>query len=174
VSDLNGQDKWVLLGVITGVHGVRGHVRLKSFTENPSDIETYGPLKTSQGEFVDLHILHSQKDHLVAQISGVTTREKAEALKGVEFYAERARFSLLEEEEFYTTDLIGLLVQDQDGHPLGKVINVENYGAGDLVLVEEDNGKRWMVPFRKEFVPVINLQQQYLELDADLFASLKA
>ncbi len=145
------------LGVITGAHGVRGLVKVKSFTEVPEDVAAYGPLTDEGGARVfTLTVTGRSKDALLTRVEGVTDRDQAQALRGTRLYVPRDVLPALDEEEtYYHADLLGLAAEDPEGRPLGRVAAVHNFGAGDLL--ELDGEGRRLVPFTREAVPVVDL-----------------
>ena len=149
----------VCLGVIAGAHGVRGLVRIKSFTEVPLDITAYGPLGDEAGtRHFEVTAKSEAKGMVLAAVAGVTDRDAAEALKGTRLYVERAALPAPEdEEEFYHADLIGLVAEDRAGQRIGRVIAVQNFGAGDLLEIECPDGTELLLPFTKAVVPEIDL-----------------
>ncbi|TXH37698.1 MAG: 16S rRNA processing protein RimM [Rhodospirillaceae bacterium] len=175
----------VLVGAITGAHGVRGEVKVKSFTAEPAAITAYGPLFDESGtRRFDLTLTAkggdlptkaaSSKALLIGRIDGIVDRTKAEALKGQRLFVPRAQLPANEDpEEFYLTDLIGLAVRDKHGADFGRVIDVANYGAGDLLMVEGSAEGDFDVPFAKAFVPEIDLAGGFLTVDLpdDFFAA---
>lgn len=167
------------MGVILGAHGIKGEVKVKSFAARPSDIAAYGALSDAkESRSFDLKVTGSSdatRGIVIARLSGVADRNAAEALKGTELYVARDRLpKLADAEEFYFADLIGLLAVNADGAPYGRVVSVDNYGAGDLLLVApEDAADRdsFVVPFTKAFVPVVDVAagRVVLNLPADFF-----
>ena len=161
----------VLVGTITGAHGIRGEVKLKSFTADPQAIAAYSPLATAAGQRVEITGLRPQKDDLIAVLKGVTDRNAAEALKGTDLFVPRAALPEPEEGEVYVHDLIGLPVLLADGSRLGAITGVENYGAGDLIDVKvEGRGDTVLIPFTKGYVLeadgdklVVDLPEGFLE-----------
>src|SRR5262245_19607233 len=130
---MKDQKQMILLGAIAGVHGVRGEVKVKSFTADPLAIATYGPLFDDQGRRFDLKLSSkAAKDAIViAKIDGIADRDVAEALKGKRLYAPRDALPAIDEQDaFYATDLIGLKVEDRARRTLGKVVDLADYGAG--------------------------------------------
>ena len=124
------------LGAIAGAHGVRGDVRLKSFTENPLDIAAYGPLMSEDGtRRFEIVKLRAAKDHVVATVDSIASREEAMALKGTRLYVDRDRLPAPDEDNWYHADLIGLEARREDGTRLGEVTAVYDYGAGDLLEI---------------------------------------
>jgi len=148
----------VCLGVITGAHGVRGLVRVKSFTEVPEDVAAYGPVTDEDGaRAFTLSVTGHSKHALLARVEGVADRDQAQALKGTRLYVARDAMPALDEEEtYYHADLLGLAAEDRDGCPLGRVAAVHNFGAGDIL--ELDGEGRRLVPFTRKAVPVVDLK----------------
>lgn len=149
----------VCLGQIGAAHGVRGEVRLHSFTSDPQAIAGYGPLETEDGRIFEIEAMRPAKDHFVARLSGICDRNAAEQLSKVKLYVPRARLPEPQEpDEFYHADLIGLAVLDPAGNSLGTVIAVHNFGAGDLIEVQGDSGgKSELIPFDGAHVPVVDV-----------------
>lgn len=149
----------ICVGAIGGAFGVQGEVRLKSFTAEATSIADYAPLTTEDGsrEF-DVVVTRSIKNGLAARLSGVVTKEDADALKGTQLFAPRDRLPELPEDEFYYTDLIGLEVRDTGGTVLGNVKSVQNNGADDLLEIHGPGLKNTvLLPFTKAAVPTVDL-----------------
>ena len=149
----------ILLGAIAGVHGIRGEVKVKSFTEDPMSIAAYGPLYDEQGRTFALQLTSKgAKDSVViARIDGIADRNAAEALKGRRLYAPREALPAIEaEDEFYASDLIGLAVEDGSGKSYGKVGDVQDHGAGPMLVIE--GARAFDLPFADGFVPVVDLK----------------
>lgn len=152
--------KRLCVGVFSGAHGVRGDVRLKSFTQNPLDIAAYGPLTGEDGtRRFEILKVRPTRDHLVATVKGIASREDALALKGTRLYVERARLPAPDETDtWYHADLIGLEARDADGALMGTVKAVFDYGAGDLLEIAlEGSGKLVLIPFTAETVPEVDI-----------------
>jgi 16S rRNA processing protein RimM len=148
----------VCLGAIAGAHGVRGLVRVKSFTAEPQAIAVYGPLQDEQGQRrFNLEVLGESKGLVLARIAGVEDRDAAERLKGVRLYVRRADMPEPDAEEFYQADLIGLAALRRDGTRLGTVRAVNDFGAGASLEIENDAGKTVIVPFTAAAVPTIDI-----------------
>jgi 16S rRNA processing protein RimM len=163
---MSAQEKRVCVGVVAGAHGVRGAVRLKSFTAEPEDVARYGPLQDERGERrFALRIVGSAKGVLIAAISGIDDRDRAEALRGLRLYLPRSALPPPEEEEYYHADLIGLDVALPDGTALGRVRAVHDFGAGDTLEIERASGPPVMVPFTRAVVPVVDLAAGRVILD---------
>ncbi|HLG86028.1 MAG TPA: ribosome maturation factor RimM [Alphaproteobacteria bacterium] len=148
----------VCVGQILGAHGVRGLVKLTSFTVEPQGLTAYGALTDAEGSrSFDLELLSAQKGHWLARLKGVEDREAAQALSGLRLYVDRDRLPEVAEDEFYHADLIGLTVEDRAGKVLGKVAAIHNFGAGDVLEVEAESGERPLFPFTKAVVPIVDL-----------------
>ena len=149
----------VCVGAIAGSFGVKGEVRLKSFCAVPEDIATYGPLSSEDGAASwELRLTRPVKAGFAAHLTGVATKEAADALKGTRLYAPRDRLPALPDDEFYHTDLIGLTVVDTGGAELGRVKAVLNHGAGDILEVAGAGLKQpVLLPFTKAAVPTVDL-----------------
>jgi 16S rRNA processing protein RimM len=140
-------------------HGVRGAVKLWTFTEDPLAVRHYGPLLTKDGarQFEVTHVREA-KGHLVATLKGIATREEAERLNGVELYVARERLPDTSEDEYYHADLIGLAAVNAAGEPLGRVIAIHNFGAGDIIEVAPSDGATMLLPFTNAVVPTVDLE----------------
>ena len=144
---------------IGAAHGVRGAVKLWTFTEDPLAVKRYGPLVTKDGtrQFEVTHVREA-KGHLVATLKGIATREEAERLNGVELYVAREKLPATSEDEYYHTDLIGLAAVNAAGEPLGRVIAIHNFGAGDIIEIAPPNGATMLLPFSVAVVPTVDLE----------------
>jgi len=149
----------ICVGAVAGAFGVRGEVRLKSFCAVPEDIAAYAPLCTEDGkQSFSVHITRPIKNGLAARLGGITTREQADALRGMRLYVPRDRLPSLPDDEFYHADLIGLEVHDTGGNRLGRVKAVQNHGAGDLLEIEGPGLKNTvLLPFTRAVVPTVDL-----------------
>ena len=148
----------ICVGAIAGAFGVRGDVRLKSFCAEPADIARYAPLTTEDGaRSFDVVLGKPIPNGLSARLSGVTTREAAEALRGVRLYAARGALPGLGDDEFYHADLIGLTVLDTGGTVIGKITAIQNHGAGDLLEVQRKGMASALIPFTRAIVPTVDL-----------------
>jgi 16S rRNA processing protein RimM len=143
---------------IGAAHGVRGEVKLWTFTEDPFAVKRYGPLVTKDGarQFEVTHAREA-KGHLVAVLKGVATREDAERLNGVELYIGREKLPATEEDEYYHADLIGLAAVTPANEPLGRVIAIHNFGAGDIIEIAPPQGATLLLPFTNAVVPSVDL-----------------
>ncbi|MAW79185.1 MAG: 16S rRNA processing protein RimM [Parvularcula sp.] len=154
----------VCLGAFAGAHGVKGHTKIKTFTETPDGVAAYGPVETEdRARSFTLAIVKVLGDgFVIASAPEIESREDAEALKGVQLYVDRSALPSPEEDEFYLDDLVGLNVFDEDGAPMGVVKAVYNFGAGDLIELANIPGVKGLrlVPFTKEAVPEIRISQK--------------
>jgi 16S rRNA processing protein RimM len=159
-------DDKVLAGVIIAAHGIRGEVKLKSFTADPRAIGSYGPLVTSRGETIEIESLKVRKDGFTAVLKGVHDRDRAETLRGAELFLNRAQLPEPGEDEVYVHDLIGATALDAEGGKFGTVIGVPNFGAGDLLEIRRDGVQDTvLVPFAQDYVPKMDLAKRELTLD---------
>jgi 16S rRNA processing protein RimM len=157
----------ICLGQIGAAHGVRGEVRLRSFTADPAAITSYGPLETEDGRVLAIESLRPAKDYFVARLSGIADRGAAEQLTNCRLYVPRERLPEPDEpDEFYYADLVGLAAVDRAGKQLGAVIAVHNFGAGDLLEVRPSaGGDTELVPFDAMTVPEIDIAAGRLVVD---------
>ncbi|CAM5775584.1 ribosome maturation factor RimM [Labrys miyagiensis] len=153
----------VLLGVFGAAHGLKGEVRLKSYTEEPLAIANYGPLKTRTGRLIKFTSLRQQKDILVARVEGVDDRTAAEQLVNLQLFAEREALGTPEDEdEFFHADLIGLAARDEKGKLIGTVTGLYDFGAGDIVEVTPEGGRPVLLPFTKAVVPTVDIKAGHI------------
>jgi 16S rRNA processing protein RimM len=155
----------VCVGAIAGGFGVRGEVRLKSFCAEPAAIAGYAPLVTEDGRSFGVKIVRPIPGAVAARLTGVATREEAEALKGTRLYAPRDRLPPLPEDEFYHADLIGLLVVDTGGAALGTVRAVLDHGAGDILEIARPGAPDLLLPFTRAAVPAVDLAARRIVAD---------
>ena len=149
----------ICVGAIAGAHGVKGLVKIKSFTEEPDGVAAYGPLSDEAGEReFTLALTGRAKGLIIARIDGVEDRNMAEALRGTRLYVERAALPPTAEAAYYHTDLIGLEAVGMDGAPVGEVKALYNYGAGDVIEIQRRNKDLLLLPFTKAAVPEVDLE----------------
>lgn len=162
-------DERVLVGRISAAHGIRGEVKIKSFTADPLDVAAYGPLETGDGRTLRIASARPGMFAIVARLEGIDTRTAAETLRGQNLYVKRAALPPAEEGEYYHADLIGLVVAGPDGRRLGAVKGVYDFGAGDLLDVAPDAtpGKTVFVPFTDAMVPAVDLAARTATLSAE-------
>jgi 16S rRNA processing protein RimM len=149
----------ICVAQIGGAHGLRGEVKLKSFTADPMALTGYGPLTTEDGSATfEIEAVRPAKDHLIARFRGVGDRDTAERLANVRLFVARERLPPLAADEFYHADLIGLTAVTADGSEIGTVVAVHDFGAGDIVEVQPTGGgTSIMLPFTAAFVPSVDI-----------------
>jgi 16S rRNA processing protein RimM len=156
---------------IGAAHGVRGAVRLWTFTEDPFAVTRYGPLVTKDGaRSFEVANARGGKGHLVAMLKGVTTRNEAERLNGIELYVTREKLPATDADEYYHADLIGLAAVTTAEEPLGKVIAIHNFGAGDIIEIAPPRGPTMLLPFSNAVVPTVDIAggRVVIELPAEI------
>jgi 16S rRNA processing protein RimM len=156
----------VCVGVVTGAHGLRGLIRVKPFTDVPESVASYGTVETEDGSrHLELEVANrAGKGQVAVRVLGVTDRDMAEGLKGQRLYVPRERLPLTSPDEFYYADLIGLLVKKVSGKILGKVGSVYDFGASDVIGIISESGIESLVPFTKDAVPKIDLEERYISV----------
>ena len=168
------QESKVCLGVISGAHGIRGEVKIKAFGDDPLAINAYGPLSDETGgSTVEITSLRSNKGGVIARIAGVGNRNQAEALKGLKLFVARSALPEAAEDEYYHADLVGVRVELSDGKAIGKVIAVQDFGAGPMLEIRLSGPARagakgeqtLLAPFTREIVPEVDLAGGRLILD---------
>jgi 16S rRNA processing protein RimM len=155
----NSVNDYLKVGLIVGVHGIQGMLKIKSFTTNPNDIIKYGKLydHTKSKEF-DIKIVSTAKTNLLARIKNINDRTTAETLIGTELYIKKENLPATNENEYYYCDLIGMQVIDTNGQIYGQVITVQNFGAGDILEIQHDHSKKKIMhSFKNEIFPQIDL-----------------
>lgn len=160
-------DDKIIVGSIAGAFGVHGDVRLKSFCAEPDAIADYTPITRSDGAVITTIVLKGMtKGALIARVDGITTKEQADALKGVDLLAERSQLPNLPDDEFYHADLMGLAAFDTGGAALGRVKAVQSNGADDLLEIVAPGLKDTvLVPFTRAIVPTVDLEAGRIILD---------
>lgn len=156
----------VCVGQIVGAHGVRGAVKLKSFTEDPAAVVSYGALTDESGRrSFKIELLSMNKDLWLARVEGVTERNGADALRGVRVFVDRAALPVPGEEEFYHADLLGLRAELPDGTLFGTVLAIHDFGAGDMLELRlagagaDAGAGTTMVPFTRVVVPTVEVSR---------------
>jgi 16S rRNA processing protein RimM len=140
-------------------HGVRGQVRLWTFTEDPFAVLDYGPLATKDGKrSFEVDDVREAKGHLVATLKGVASREDAERLNGVELFVARDALPDTEDDEYYHADLIGLAAVNAAGDSIGRVVGIHNFGAGDIIEIAPLEGATLLLPFTNAVVPTVDIK----------------
>ena len=154
----------ILVGRVAGAFGVKGEVRITTFTAEPLAVRAYGALLREDGA-PGLTLLSARevKGGVIARVAEVQTRDQAEALRGLKLHVAREALPEPDEDEFYLADLIGMAVEAADGQPLGQVRSVRDFGAGDLLeIAPAQGGEAWYLPFTREAVPEVRLAEAKL------------
>jgi 16S rRNA processing protein RimM len=148
----------VCVARIGAAHGVRGAVKLWTFTEDPFAVQRYGLLSSKDGKRqFEVATAREARDHLVATFKGVTTRDEAERLNGIELYVAREKLPATDADEYYHTDLIGLAAVTTAGDELGRVLAIHNFGAGDIIEITPPKGSTLLLPFTNAVVPEVDI-----------------
>ena len=162
-------DERVLLGRITGVHGLKGEVKIAAFTADPEDVAAYGPLSNADGSItVEIASLRpAGGGAIVARLRGVADRNAAERLRGTELFVPRSVLPPADADdgEYYHSDLIGLSAISPSGEPLGEIVAVHNYGAGDLLELRPLNARQTLlIPFESAYAPHVDLETRCITI----------
>jgi 16S rRNA processing protein RimM len=159
-------ERRIALAAVAGAHGIKGELRLKLFTDSVESLSRHKKLYVGSAERRLLSVRASGKTAVV-RIEGINDRSGAEALRGELVEIDRSDLPALGEGEYYHIDLIGLPAEDREGHAVGKIVSVENYGAGDLLEIELESGRRSLIPFRPG---VADLQDDCIVIDPEFLA----
>jgi 16S rRNA processing protein RimM len=152
---------------IGAAHGIKGEVKLWSFTADPAAVAAYGPLENQDGTLrFEIEALRPAKDHLVVRLTGVPDRDAAERLTNVDLYVPRARLPAPAAEEFYHADLIGLRAEDRDGTALATIVGIHDFGAGDLLELRPPGAANTvLMPFNDTTVPEVDIAGGRIVID---------
>lgn len=154
------------VGKVIGVHGVKGLVTVKIFSDDLNSLLNQGDVTDKQGERVfKLHFHFKKKQGFVFSVDGIIDRTIAEQLRGTDFYVSDANLSETDDDEFYHKDLVGCQIIDQDGSTIGTVVSLQNYGAGDLLEFQmgENKGETAFIPFNNSFIQEVDLKNQQIK-----------
>ena len=158
----------ILVGVIIGAHGIRGEVKLKSFTADPKAVASYGPLLSASGEIFEITKLKPATSDFIATIKGVSDRNRSEALRGTELFINRSQLPKTSGDEIYMHDLIGTSVYGTNKVLLGAIVGFENFGAGDLMDVKVEGRKETvLIPYTKRFIVSATVEKVVVDLPED-------
>lgn len=158
-------ERLVKMAIIGAAHGIKGEVRVKSFTGDPLALSEYGPLQDAKGRKFEIADIRPQGEVVVVRLKGISDRNAAEALNGVELFVGRSKLPPEDEGEFYHDDLVGLSVRDETGAAIGKVTAVQNFGGGDVLELTVDGRKGILIPFTHAAVPEIFVGEGYIRID---------
>ncbi len=152
---------------IVGMHGIKGMVKLKIFGDNPAALTDYAPLCDANGKKTyKILKLHEHGNILLAEIENIQDRTAAEKLRGVKLYLPREALPAIKDDKtFYHADLVGMRALDKDGKPMGKVISVDNFGAGDLLEIKPIKGASYYLPFNNSCVPNIDTAKKEVTIE---------
>lgn len=160
----------ILVGAIAGAHGVRGQVRIKSFTDDPAAVAAYGPVSDESGQkHFDLVVTGQTKGGVIARIDGIADRTAAEALRGLRLYVQRTALPATSADEYYRVDLIGLTAELADGTFYGRITNVDDYGAGDILEIARADGTTELLPFSGRIVPKVDIAARRVVVDPPVY-----
>jgi 16S rRNA processing protein RimM len=160
------KERPILMAKIGAPHGLKGEVRIKSFTGDPLALGDYGPLFDARGTMFEIAGLRPAKDMVIARFKSVTTREQAEMLNGIELFLDRSQLPQdMETDEYYQADLAGMQLRDESGTVYGTVESIHNYGAGDIIEVRTDRRNAFMIPFTQSAVTAIDLERRVMTID---------
>ncbi|ATQ44441.1 ribosome maturation factor RimM [Caulobacter mirabilis] len=152
-------DRLIAVGRVAGAFGVRGEVRISTFTEEPLALARFRELKRQDGSpALTITSAREGKDGIVVRCSGIETKEQADALRGLRLFIPREALPEPDEDEFYLADLIGLAAVTPEGERIGKVKSVQDFGAGDILeIIPEEGGPTWYLPFTRDAVPEVKI-----------------
>jgi 16S rRNA processing protein RimM len=155
----DSQDRLIQVGRVAGGFGVRGEVRITTFTEDPLALKAYGALLREDGSpGLTLQSARAAKGGIIARAKEIETKEQADAMRGLKLYVPRAALPEPDEDEFYLTDLIGLAAVTPEGESLGRIKAVPNFGAGDILEIDPGDGRpTWYLPFTRDAVPEVHI-----------------
>lgn len=158
-------ERQICVGQILGAHGVRGQAKLASFTDNVEDVASYGALSDEAGgRSFTITLGAWNKTHFICTLSSVATREQAEALKGTKLYVPRSRLPRPKAGQYYYADLIGLEARLASGEVFGKVLDMKNFGAGDIIEISRPGGSE-LLPYNKDVVSKVEVEAGYLVIN---------
>ncbi|MDH4987289.1 ribosome maturation factor RimM [Aminobacter anthyllidis] len=156
----------IQMAVIGAAHGIKGELRVKTFTGDPLALADYGPLYAKDGRAFEIAAIRPANEVVVVRFKGVADRNAAEALTGTELFVDRSALpDDGDEGEFYHADLVGLAVRDENGEPVGKVFAVQNYGGGDILEIQYQGRKGVLIPFTQAAVPVVDVAGGFVGID---------
>ena len=164
----------ILIGKVAAAHGLKGEVKLKCFASDPAALVTYPGLTFADGAKATIKAAREAGDFVIATLAGVNDRSVAEGLKGVEIFVDRAALPPTEDEEYYLADLIGCVACDPTGAPVGEVIAVPSFGAGDILEIRIGASRQTaLVPFARDFAPVVDVAGRRIGLSAAGIAAIE-
>lgn len=156
----------VQMAVIGAAHGIKGELRVKTFTGDPLALGDYGPLYTKDGRVLEIEDIRPAGEVVVVRFKGLRDRTAAEALTGTELFVDRSVLPTEDDDEFYHADLVGLAVRDEDGQSVGKITAVQNYGGGDILEITFRGRKGLLIPFSQAAVPEVDVAGGFVRIDS--------
>lgn len=159
------RNDWARVGVVIGSRGLKGEVLIKSFTAQPENIGVYGQVFDNVDRYFDIKVIGKKNKLVIACLSGVLNRKDADALKGVSLYVLKKMLPTPGKEEFLSADLLELNAETIEGKVLGKVQNILNFGAGDIIEISDGT----MIPFTIKTVPVVDLANNKVIIDQPVY-----
>jgi 16S rRNA processing protein RimM len=160
------QQKPILMAVIGAAHGIRGELRIRTFTGDPLALGNYGPLYAKDGRAFEILDIRPAGAVAVVRFRGVSDRSAAEAIKGTELFVDRSALpDDTEGDEFYHADLVGLAVRDENGELVGRVTAVQNFGGGDILEITHGGTKGVLIPFTQAAVPLVDVAAGFVRID---------
>lgn len=155
----------VQMAVIGAAHGIKGELRVKTFTGDPLALGDYGPLYTKDGRVLEIEDIRPAGEVVVVRFKGLRDRTAAEVLTGTELFVDRSVLPTEDDDEFYHADLVGLAVRDEDGQSVGKITAVQNYGGGDILEITFRGRKGLLIPFSQAAVPEVDVAGGFVRID---------
>jgi 16S rRNA processing protein RimM len=153
------------MAIIGAAHGIKGELRVKTFTGDPLALGGYGPLFSNEGRAFEVETIRPAGEVVVVRFKGVRDRSAAERLTGTELFIDRSVLPPEEEDEFYHADLVGLAVCDETGVEAGKVTAIQNFGGGDILEITFNGRKGMLIPFSRASVPEVNVKSGFIRID---------
>lgn len=160
------EPKLIFVAQVGAAHGIQGEFRLNSHMDDPVSVLEYNPLLGADGKpALEITAAREHKGALIVRAKEAPDRTAAEKLNGLKLYIDRAELPEVDEDEYYITDLIGMAVVDVDGKPVGRVLNVDNFGAGDLLDIQPESGPSFYLLFTNDNVPEVRLDDRVIVVD---------
>jgi len=153
------------MAVIGAAHGIKGELRVKTFTGDPLALGSYGPLCARDGRLFEVETIRAAGEVAVVRFKGVSDRSAAQSLTGTELFIDRSALPPEEEDEFYHADLVGLAVHDEAGVEAGRVTAIQNFGGGDILEITFQGRKGLLIPFSRASVPEVNVKAGFVRID---------
>jgi 16S rRNA processing protein RimM len=156
----------IFVAQVSAAVGLQGEFKLLSFMEDPYSVLEYTPLLNEKGE--PALVLTKAREHkgtLIVKAEGVPDRTAVDRIKGLKLYVDRAELPEPEADEYYITDLIGMKAFDASGAEVGRVMNVDNFGAGDLLDIKPLEGPSFYLLFSDENVPEVDIDARRIVVD---------